>query len=151
MDQIDRSIIYHLQKEGRLSNVELAKRVGLSPTPTLRRVRTLEKEGTIAGYRALINPEAVGRSFRVMLWLSLSEVNRDTMSTLEQALAEIPDDVEAYRMFGAPDYFLRVAVADSDAYEALYTTTLASLPYVQRIESMIAMKEIKSGVELPVE
>lgn len=142
--------MYHLQRDGRLTNIELAKRIGLSPTPTLRRVRALEADGAIEGYKAWVNPEKIGRSFRVMLWLSLERVTHDTMEELEEAIIEIPDIVEAHRMFGDPDYFLLVAVADAHAYESLYTTRLAELPHVQRITSTISMKTIKEGMTLPV-
>ena len=128
MDEIDRNILRYLQENGRMSNLELARAIGLSPTPTLRRVRALERSGAIRGYRAIIDPAAVQRSFQVLVWVDLVQGTREIIEAFERALLEIPDVVEAQRLFGEPDYLLRVAVRDSDEYERLYTNRLAALP-----------------------
>lgn len=150
MDAIDRDILRSLQENGRMTNLELAKAVGLSPTPTLRRVRELERSGAIRGYRAIVDPEAVERSFQVLVWVDLVQGTRETIEAFEQALLEIPDVVEAQRLFGEPDYLLRVAVRDSIEYEQLYTNRIAALPGVRKARSQIAMKTIRQGLTLPV-
>jgi len=150
MDAIDRDILRSLQENGRMTNLELAKAVGLSPTPTLRRVRELERSGAIRGYRAIVDPEAVERSFQVLVWVDLVQGTRETIEGFESALLEIPDVVEAQRLFGEPDYLLRVAVRDSTEYEQLYTNRLAALPGVRKARSQIAMKTIRQGLGLPV-
>jgi Lrp/AsnC family transcriptional regulator, leucine-responsive regulatory protein len=150
MDRIDRDILRQLQDNGRLSNLELAKAIGLSPTPTLRRVRALERQGAIRGYRAIVDPEAVQRSFQVLVWVDLVQGTREIIEAFEGALLEVPDVVEAQRLFGEPDYLLRVAVADADDYERLYTTRLAALPGVRKARSQIAMKTIRQGPTLPI-
>jgi Lrp/AsnC family transcriptional regulator, leucine-responsive regulatory protein len=150
MDQIDRDILRHLQENGRMSNVELARAIGLSPTPTLRRVRELERRGAIRGYRAILDPEAVERSFQVLVWVDLVQGTREIIEAFERALLDIPDVVEAQRLFGEPDYLLRVATRDSDAYERLYTNRLAALPGVSKARSQIGMKTIRQGLTLPV-
>jgi len=150
MDAIDRDILRSLQENGRMTNLELAKAVGLSPTPTLRRVRELERSGAIRGYRAIVDPEAVERSFQVLVWVDLVQGTRETIEGFESALLEIPDVVEAQRLFGEPDYLLRVAVRDSTEYEHLYTNRLAALPGVRKARSQIAMKTIRQGLVLPV-
>jgi Lrp/AsnC family leucine-responsive transcriptional regulator len=150
MNQLDRDILRHLQENGRMSNVELAKAIGLSPTPTLRRVRELERHGTIRGYRAIIDPGAVQRAFQVLVWVDLVQGTRDIIEAFEEALLDIPDVIEAQRLFGEPDYLLRVAVRDSDEYERLYTNRLAALPGVSKARSQISMKTIKQGPGLPV-
>ena len=150
MDAIDRDILRSLQENGRMTNLELAKAVGLSPTPTLRRVRELERSGAIRGYRAIVDPEAVERSFQVLVWVDLVQGTRETIEGFESALLEIPDVVEAQRLFGEPDYLLRVAVRDSTEYEQLYTNRLAALPGVRKARSQIAMKTIRQGLVLPV-
>lgn len=133
-----------------MTNLELAKAVGLSPTPTLRRVRELERTGAIRGYRAIVDPEAVERSFQVLVWVDLVQGTRETIEGFEQALLDIPDVVEAQRLFGEPDYLLRVAVRDATEYEHLYTTRIAALPGVRKARSQIAMKTIRPGLTLPV-
>jgi DNA-binding Lrp family transcriptional regulator len=150
MDQIDRDILCYLQENGRASNLELARAVGLSPTPTLRLVRRLERSGAIRGYRAIVDPGAVQRSFQVLVWVDLVQGTREIIEAFEGALLEIPDVVEAQRLFGEPDYLLRVAVRDSDEYERLYTNRLAALPGVSKARSQIGMKTIRQGLTLPI-
>lgn len=150
MDAIDRDILRSLQDNGRMTNLELARAVGLSPTPTLRRVRELERSGAIRGYRAIVDPEAVQRAFQVLVWVDLVQGTREAIEAFEQALLDIPDVIEAQRLFGEPDYLLRVAVRDSDEYENLYTNRLAALPGVRKARSQIAMKTIRQGLTLPV-
>jgi Lrp/AsnC family leucine-responsive transcriptional regulator len=150
MDKIDREILRHLQGDGRMSNLDLARTVGLSPTPTLRRVRQLERSGAIRGYRAIIDPEAVQRSFQVLVWVDLVQGTREIIEAFESALLDIPDVIEAQRLFGEPDYLLRVAVRDSAEYEHLYTNRLAALPGVRKARSQIGMKTIRQGPTLPI-
>jgi Lrp/AsnC family leucine-responsive transcriptional regulator len=150
MDKIDCEILRHLQEDGRMSNLDLARAVGLSPTPTLRRVRQLERSGAIRGYRAIIDPEAVQRSFQVLVWVDLVQGTREIIEAFESALLEIPDVIEAQRLFGEPDYLLRVAVRDSAEYEHLYTNRLAALPGVRKARSQIGMKTIRQGPTLPI-
>ena len=150
MDGVDRDILRHLQAKGRMSNLELARAIGLSPTATLRRVRALERCGAIRGYRAIIDPEAVQRSFHVLVWVDLVQGTREIIEAFERALLDIPDVVEAQRLFGEPDYLLRVAVRDSDEYERLYTNRLAALPGVSKARSQIGMKTLRQGPTLPI-
>ena len=150
MDKIDREILRHLQEDGRISNLDLARTVGLSPTPTLRRVRQLERSGAIRGYRAIIDPEAVQRSFQVLVWVDLVQGTREIIEAFERALLDIPDVIEAQRLFGEPDYLVRVAVRDSAEYEHLYTNRLAALPGVRKARSQIGMKIIRQGPTLPI-
>jgi Lrp/AsnC family transcriptional regulator, leucine-responsive regulatory protein len=150
MDKIDHEILRHLQEDGRMSNLDLARTVGLSPTPTLRRVRQLERSGAIRGYRAIIDPEAVQRSFQVVVWVDLVQGTREIIEAFESALLDIPDVIEAQRLFGEPDYLLRVAVRDSAEYEHLYTNRLAALPGVRKARSQIGMKTIRQGPTLPI-
>lgn len=150
MDQIDRAILNHLQEDGRLTNVELAERVRLSPSPCLRRVRTLEAEGMIQGYRAVLDPAQLGRGFQVFVAVELIRTDHDTILAFEEAVAQVTDVIECHSMFGRPDYILRVAVNDIAAYEALVRHTLSSLPGVGQMTSQIALKAIKPGGTLPV-
>jgi Lrp/AsnC family transcriptional regulator, leucine-responsive regulatory protein len=150
MDAIDRAILSHLQDDGRLSNVELAERVRLSPSACLRRVRNLEQAGAIAGYHAVIDPAAVGRAFQITVHATLMMRNRATIETFEAAVAELEDVVECRRMYGDPDYLMRVAVADADAYERFLINVLADLPGLARLTSQFSMKTIKPGGRIPL-
>jgi len=150
MDAVDRAILSHLQADGRVSNVELAERVNLSPSATLRRVRILETSGAIAGYHAVIDPAAVGRAYEVTVHVTLMLRNRETIETFEAALVGLEDVIEAQRMFGDPDYLIRVAVADADAYEHFLINTFADLPGLARMTSQFTMKSLKAGGRLPL-
>jgi Lrp/AsnC family leucine-responsive transcriptional regulator len=150
MDAIDRAILRHLQDDGRLSNVELAARVNLSPSPCLRRVRALEDAGAIRGYHAEIDPAALGRAFEIVVHAELLLKDRATVEAFEERIAQLDDVIECRRMFGIPDYVIRVAVADVDAYEAFYMTQLAELPGLARVNSQFTMKAVKPGGRIPI-
>ncbi|MEU0520260.1 Lrp/AsnC family transcriptional regulator [Streptosporangium sp. NPDC006007] len=150
MDATDRAIIGLLQLEGRLSNLELAERVRLTPSPCLRRVRNLEESGVISGYRAVIDPVAVGRGFQVLAYVELEGQDAETVTAFEAAVMEIDDVVECLRMFGRPDYVLRVAVPDMESYSQLCLEKLGRLPGLDKLTSQIAMKAIKAGGVLPL-
>jgi DNA-binding Lrp family transcriptional regulator len=150
MDGIDRAILRHLQSDGRLSNVELAERVRLSPSPCLRRVRALERDGVIRGYHADIDPAAVGHGFEVTVHVELTLKDRATVEAFEAGIAGLDEVVECRRMFGVPDYVVRVAVADAAAYEAFYMNKLAELPGLARVNSQFTMKTVKRGGSVPV-
>ena len=144
LDAVDREILFHLRQDGRLTNVELAKRVGLTPPPCLRRVKRLEDAGVIAGYRAVLDPEAVGRGLEALIDLEVYATDRATIESLEDTIAAYEEVIEFRRLFGRPDYFIRVAVADHAAYESFQTRKLAGLPGVLRVTSHLTMKKIKS-------
>ncbi|WP_328666037.1 Lrp/AsnC family transcriptional regulator [Streptomyces sp. NBC_00322] len=150
MDEIDRDILRELQKDGRLSNQDLAQRVGLTPSPCMRRVRQLEQDGVIQGYRAVIDPEAVGRSFEVLVSIEVKR-DREVVEAFEAGLQDIPDVIEAYRLFGSPGCLLRIAVEDLRAYERLWIEKLTSLSGVTEVNSQIIMKRIKESRGLPVD
>ena len=142
LDAIDREILLQLQRDGRLTNVELAQRVGLTPPPCLRRVRRLEEAGVIAGYRAVIDRQAVGRGLEVLVDVEV-ETDRKSFEPFERTVAGYEEVTEFRRLFGRPDYFLRVEVADHAAYEAFLVEKLAGLPAVRRVESHLTMKKVK--------
>ena len=150
MDGIDRAILRQLQADGRLTNVELAERVRLSPSPCLRRVRALEHGGVIRGYHADIDPAAVDLGFEVTVHVELSLKDRATVEAFEAGIASFDEVVECRRMFGVPDYVIRVAVADQAAYETFYMNKLAELPGLARVNSQFTMKMVKRGGTLPV-
>jgi DNA-binding Lrp family transcriptional regulator len=144
MDMVDLQIIAELQRDGRLSNVELAERIGLTPAPCLRRIRRLESDGVILGYTARINPRAIGKDFEVLLNVDLTRKDRATFEAFEAAAAALDEVVEIRRMFGLPDYVLRIATADIESYEMLVSTRLGDMPGVDKLDSHITMKLVKS-------
>ncbi|MBF6411693.1 Lrp/AsnC family transcriptional regulator [Nocardia cyriacigeorgica] len=143
MDSLDRAIIAELEADGRLTNVELAGRVGLTPGPCLRRVQRLEAEGVIRGYRAVIDPGSVGRAFEVLLDLTLEGQDADTVARFEETMTGLDEVRELRRLFGTPDYFARVAVADLDAYEVFLRTQVMTIPKIGRVNSRFTMKNLK--------
>lgn len=144
LDAVDREILFHLRQDGRLSNVELARRVGLTPPPCLRRLKRLEEDGVITGYRAVISPEAEGRSLEVLMDVEVYATDRKSILEMEETLASYDEVVECWRMFGRPEYVLRVAVADHAAYETFLMNKITGLPGILRVESNLTMKKIKS-------
>ncbi len=150
MDPVDRAILRHLQADGRLTNVELAERVRLSPSPCLRRVRALESAGVIRGYHADIDPALVDRGFEVTVHVELTLKDRKTVEAFEAGIAALDEVIECRRMFGLPDYLVRVAVADQVEYEAFYMNKLAELPGLARVNSQFTMKMVKRAGALPI-
>ncbi|GHH10171.1 transcriptional regulator [Streptomyces lanatus] len=145
VDDIDKAIIAELEQDGRLTNVELAQRVGLTTGPCLRRVQRLEADGVIRGYRAVIDPASVGRSFEVLIDLSLEAQDAETVARFEDTLTRAEEVLELRRLFGSPDYFVRVAVADLAAYEAFLSGRVMTIPRVKNVTSHFTMKIVKQG------
>ncbi|MCP3426104.1 Lrp/AsnC family transcriptional regulator [Rothia sp. AR01] len=144
MDALDHAIIDELTRNGRLGNQELASRVGLTAAPCLRRVRRLEKEGVIVGYRAVVDPERLGRGFEVITHVELSAQGREVITGFEERVARMPEVVEFRRMFGSPDYMMHVQVRDAAAYEEWVMQRLFSDSAVARVDSRMTMKNLKS-------
>ncbi|MDD2054285.1 Lrp/AsnC family transcriptional regulator [Pseudomonas putida] len=150
MDRIDRKILSELQKDGRLSVTELAERVGLSLSPCHRRVRALEESGVLLGYRAQLDPCALGLNFSAMVFVTLREGDRRAVEAFEAALIEIPQIVDAQRLFGEPDYLLQVITEDLPAFQRLYDERLSTLPNAQRLISTLVMKRVIENRLLPL-
>ena len=142
VDAIDRKILAVLQAEGRLTITELAQRVSLTVAPCHRRLRELERSGVIRGYRAVIDPAAIGLGFEVLVYVTMDREDASTIAEFERGLAAIPQIRHAERLFGDPDYLIRVATADLASYQALRDERLATLPGVHRVSSTIVMKRI---------
>ena len=150
MDAIDRKILSLLQMDGRLTLTELAAQVGLSVSPCHRRLRELERSGVISGYRAVVNAAAVGLNFEVLAFITMRQEDRETLLSFEAGVAAIPEVVQAERLFGDPDYLLRIVTTDLAAYQVLEDDHLAVLPGFQRITSTLVMKRIAHNRPLPL-
>lgn len=150
LDKLDRAILRELQRDGRLTNVDLARRVGLTPSPCLRRVKALEERGYITGYAAVLDPVRLGRSLQVVVMVSLTDQRQETLRAFEEAVARLDDVVGASLIAGDADYLLTVLVRDLDSYHALFTQRLGELPGVVSMRSLVTMKTVKDTRALPV-
>lgn len=142
-DSLDRAIVAELEDDARLSNAELARRVGLTPAPCLRRVQRLERDGVITGYHARVDPRSAGRGLEVIIALDIAVNDGPTFLDFETEVVAVPEVTEVRRMLGQPDYYLRVQVADIEAYEDLVVRVISRLPAVSRILSHQTMRQVK--------
>jgi len=151
LDSVDRRILDVLQVEGRVSNVALAERVHLSASPCLRRVKALEDDGVIAGYRAILDREAVGLGLTVFVEIKVEGHSERLASALEDAVANMPEVVSCHMVSGMADFLAEVVVPDLAAYERFLTERLLVLPMVGDVRSNFAIREIKSAGPLPLD
>jgi Lrp/AsnC family leucine-responsive transcriptional regulator len=142
LDKLDRELLRLLQNDGRLTNAELAQRIGLSPSACFRRLQRLEQSGVIAGYAALIDGEAIGRPTTVFIEVTLDSQGSAALDAFERAVAACPDVLECHLMSGDFDYLLRVAVADMRDYERVHRHQVAAFPHVARIRTAFAMRAV---------
>lgn len=143
LDRYDRQILTVLQADGRISNQELADRIGLSPSPCLRRVRALEEAGLIVGYRALLDVKALGLSLTALVQISMDRHTPERFATFEAAVAEIPEVMECLLITGqAADYQLKVAVKDLDAYQELLLKRITGIPGVSGVHSSFVLRRV---------
>ena len=150
LDEIDIKILQQLQAHARVSNVELADQVGLSPAPCLRRVRALETAGVIRKYVALVEPSAVNLSVTVFVQITLDLQVEDRLELFERAIMRRPEVLECYLMTGDADYLLRVVVPDVSAYEQFLRDSLTKIESAAGIKSSFALKQVKSFTALPL-
>jgi DNA-binding Lrp family transcriptional regulator len=150
LDEIDRKILRHLQKNARIPNAKLAALVGLSPAPCLRRVRALEQAGVIREYVALLDSKTVHRGVTVFTAIRLDLQVEDRLEILEKAVKQWPEVLECYLMTGDADFLLRVAVPDVEAYEHFLRNRLTGLQSVASIRSSFALKQVKYTTALPL-
>lgn len=150
MDLVDRKILAALQQDGRLSITDLAEKVGLSVSPCHRRLRALEKSGAIAGYRAHLDHATLGFGFEALVFVTMQSADRSTLAAFEAAVAEVPNVQQAQRLFGDPDFLLRVIARDLADFQRLYDERLSDLPGVRRLTSTLVMKSIVEDAPLPL-
>ena len=151
LDRIDKNILVELQNNGRLSNVELSKRVGLSPTPCLERVKKLEQEGVITGYSANLNPNVLNVALLVFVEISLSRTGPDVFEEFSKAVMDLDVILECHLVSGSFDFLLKTRVSDMQAYRNLLGDTLLTLPSVSDSKTYVVMEEVKSGNKLPID
>lgn len=150
MDQIDRRILEELQHDGSLSNVALARRVGLSPSPCLARVKALEASGLIRQYVALADATRLGLGLNVFINISLKTQRKEALARFEERIADHDEVMECYLMTGDSDYLIRVVVADMAALERFILDRLAPIPEVEKIRSSFTLKQVRYKTALPL-
>lgn len=151
LDAIDRRILRELQDDARLTNVELADRVGLSPSPCLRRVRILEEAGIIAGYRAILSRKKSGLGLTVFVGVKVERHHDEEATAFQRAVEDVPEVVACYLVSGEHDFLVEVVVPDLEAYEHFLLGRLLRLPGVLDVRSNFAIRTVKSPASLPLD
>lgn len=150
IDPRDREILRELMRDGRLTNVELAERVNLSPSACLRRVRAMEEAGLIAGYVMLLNARLANIAGVAFVSVTLKDQGRATLDRFEAASQRHPEIAECYLIAGTADYLLRVAYRDAADFERIHTKVLTQLPGVLRVQSTLTLRTVKHTTALPI-
>jgi Lrp/AsnC family leucine-responsive transcriptional regulator len=150
IDRVDRRMLEVLQADGRISNVALAERLHLSPSPCLRRHKALEEQGVIAGYRAVVDREAIGLALTVFVELKIEGHTEAKARAIEEAVGTMPEVVSCHLVSGDADFLLEVVVPDLRAYEQLMLGSLLNLPSISALRSNIAIREVKRSSPLPL-
>jgi Lrp/AsnC family leucine-responsive transcriptional regulator len=151
LDRTDIQILNEMQRDGRLSNLELSKRVNLSPTPCLNRVRRLEREGYIIGYGAFVDPAKLGASMLVFVEVTLERTNEDVFENFKTAVEKTPEVLECHMLSGGFDYLIKARVRDMAAYREFLGKSLISLPNVRASNTYVVMEEVKSTTAIFVD
>ena len=150
LDRTDLKILGELQQNAKISNVELARRVHLSPTPCLERVKRLEKDKFINGYRTELNPQKLSASLLSFVEIKLNHTSRDVFTEFKKAVKQLPEILECHLVSGDFDYLLKTRVADMAAYRELLGETLLTLPGVSSSRSYMVMEEVKESGAIPI-
>jgi DNA-binding Lrp family transcriptional regulator len=150
LDKIDRRILRDLQADGRMTNVELARRAGISAPPCLRRVRALEEAGLIRGYHADVNPEALGYAVTVFAHVGLASQAEPDLKAFETLVGTWPEVREANMLAGETDFILKVVAEDWDSYQKFLTTKLTAAPNVSHVKSALAIRNSKYEAGVPI-
>jgi len=149
LDRIDRQILRTLQGDGRISNVDLARTVRLSPTPCLERVKRLEREGYIQGYQARLDPLKLRAGLMLLVELTLDRTRPEVFERFRESVLAIPEVMECYMVAGGFDYLLKLRVADMPEYQALLTEKLTAIQGVSQTHTYVVMEQIKDTARLP--
>lgn len=149
-DYVDQKILRELQRDGRISNTELAERINLSQTATVERVKRLTKQGVIIGYKAILSPEKLGRSLMVFIEVKLERTTPEVFEVFAQAALKSDEIMECHMVAGGFDYLLKVRLPDMGAYRSFLNDTILGLPGVRETHTYTVMEEVKNSRNLPV-
>jgi Lrp/AsnC family leucine-responsive transcriptional regulator len=150
LDKTDLKILKTLQEDGRITNLQLSTDVGLSPAPTLERVKKLERAGIIKSYHAELNPATLGLGIQAFMMVSLSINKNDAINKFEKQMASIPEVVDCYHLTGAADYLLKIIVEDIGAYDILIREKLSRIEEITSMQSLIVLSQVKKSNCLPL-
>ena len=150
LDRIDYQILHYLQNDGRISNVELADKVGLSPSPCLRRVKALEQTGVLKRYVGIVDANAVGLGISAFVSVSLNSQEQRSLEIFQSSILTCPEVMECYLMTGTSDYLLRVVLPDLESYERFLMERLTKIPVIANIQTSFALKPVVQRTELPL-
>ena len=150
LDRTDRRILQCLQADGRISNVQLARKVNLTPTPCIERVKRLERQGYIRGYTAILDPELVNASLLVFVEIDLSHTSPDAFRKFSDEARRLPEIMDCHLVSGNFDYLIKARVSDMKAYRELLGEKILSLPFVNGSRSYVVMEEVKETSSLPL-
>ena len=151
LDHIDRRILHDLQAEGRITNVELSKRAGISAPPCLRRVRALEENGYILGYHADLDPKALGYHVTVFAQVGLSSQAEPDLEAFENTVQQWPEVRECFMLAGETDFLLKIVAVDWDAYQEFLTTKLTATPNINHVRSSLSIRAPKTEPGVPID
>ena len=151
LDRVDLSILNDLQEDGRMTNVELAKRAGITPPPCLRRVRALERNGYIRGFHADVNPEALGFTVTVFAQVGLASQAESDLAAFEETVQQWPEVRECHMLAGETDFLLKIVASDWDAYQRFVTTKLTTARNVAHVKSALAIRATKNLPGVPID
>ena len=146
----DRAILRELMRDGRLSNVDLAEKVGLSPSACLRRVRLMEESGLIAGYAMLLDPVVAGLAGVAYVSVTLDQQGRSALDRFEREVGRFSEIIECYLLAGAADYLLKIVYRDARDFERIHSDIITQLPGVSRVQSTLALRTVKRTTALPL-
>ncbi len=150
LDKIDFKILKILQENGRITNIQLSTDIGLSPAPTLERVRKLEQTGIIESYHALVNEDLVGLGVKSYLQVSINFEKKDAMSNFIKQISEIEEIIECHQVAGSTDFLLKIVVSNIHAYERLLTEKISAIQEINKLNSMFVLKTVKNSHSLPI-
>ncbi|SFX05605.1 Lrp/AsnC family transcriptional regulator [Marinospirillum alkaliphilum] len=150
LDKYDQRILQYLQQDGRISNQELAERIGLSPAACWRRVKALEEAGVIRGFVALVDPVQVGQPLNVLVMVTLQRHSIDNTTEFESRMREYPEVLQCYATTGQADFILRVVIQDMPAYDRFLNEKIFTLKGIAQVNSNFALREIKNETAMPL-
>ncbi len=150
MDDVDLAILRELQVDGHLSLVELGRRVGLTAAPVQRRLRSLEQDGWISRYVAIVDPRRARSAFEVFLEVELADESRQTLALFEESIGELPEVTECYRISGRMNYLLKVMTRDVEAFNSFYLERILALPGILRTTTQVSLSRVKYTTAIPL-
>ena len=151
LDSIDLKILRILQDKGRITNLQLSQEIGLSPAPTLERVKKMESSGVIESYHAQINETILGIGIKAFISISLERQKVDSIVTFKEKIQSIPEIIECYQITGNADYFLKVVVRDIPSFEGLISNKLSQIEEIGQMQTMMILSKVKDSKVIPLE